>query len=149
MGTTTNLSITYPAPTDLVANGATDMQTIAEDIDDYFGAWTSYTPTGTNITGGTYSAAYRRMGKIGMVRVNITAGTATAAGSVAVSLPSGWTPTANGGACAMNATSGLFTVLINASTSVLTVYNGTGVANFAAAASLTNTRIGPIVIELT
>lgn len=135
MPTSTNLSLVTPASTDFVMNGATNMTTLANGIDAYFGAWTSYTPTGTNISSGAYTAAYKKIGKIGFVRINITAGTATAAGSVSVTLPSGWAPAANGGATAYSTTLGTLTVAIGTG-GLVTIYNGTGVANFALGAAV-------------
>lgn len=93
MPTTTNLSIVTPASSDYVTNGAVAMQTMADDIDGYWGALTAYTPTTTNVTGATTSGFYVRMGKLGFVFAQISAGTATANGSVSLSLPSGWTST--------------------------------------------------------
>lgn len=147
MGTTTNLGITFPESSGYVTNGATAMQTIANDVDDYFGAWTAYTPTGTNISGGTYDAAYQKIGKLGFLRINITAGTATAAGSIAVTLPTGWSSTSNSGFAAQNGTVGLCTCFVNSITNTITIYNGTALANWAAAASVANTRI-IITLEL-
>lgn len=91
MPTTTNLSITYPASSDYVTNGATAMGTIATGIDAFFGALTTYTPTTGNITGATATGYYVRLGKLGFVRIRVSAGTATAASYCTVSLPSGWT----------------------------------------------------------
>ena len=53
MPTSTNLSIVTPSSNDYVTNGAVAMQTMADDIDGYWGALTNYTPTLTNVTGGT------------------------------------------------------------------------------------------------
>lgn len=135
MPSTTNLSISYPAATALVSQGYQQIADVATGIDAYFGSWTSYTPTGTNISSGAYTAAYKKVGKIGFVRINITGGTATAAGSVSVSLPSGWTPAANGGATAYSTTLGTLTAAIGTG-GLVTIYNGTGVANFALGASV-------------
>jgi hypothetical protein len=56
-----------------------------------FGAWTSYTPTLTNITlgtGGTTSFKYAQLGKVVVVRGNITLGTSgTVTGANTVTLP--------------------------------------------------------------
>lgn len=135
MPNTTNLSIPYPNATDLVSLGYDQIADVATGIDGFFGAWTSYTPTGTNISGGSYAAAYKKIGKIGFVRINITAGTATAAGSVAVTLPSGWTPAANGGATAYAPSAGTWTAAIGIGGTV-TIFNGTGTANFALGATV-------------
>lgn len=90
MPTTTNLNITYPASSDYVTNGAVAMGTIATGFDAFFGASTGYTPTTTNITGATVTGQYRRIGKIGQIWIQVTAGTATATGPITLSLPVGW-----------------------------------------------------------
>lgn len=90
MPVTTNLNVTYPSSTDYVANGATAMGTIATGIDAFFGAFTAYSPTFTNVTGGAASGRFVKIGKIGFFRATVTAGTATANGTITVSLPSGW-----------------------------------------------------------
>lgn len=94
MPTTTNLGLTYPASSGYVTNGASDMGTLASNIDAFFGAPTTYTPTLTNVTSGTASGRYVRMGKLGLVSIGISAGTATAAGTISATLPSGWTTVA-------------------------------------------------------
>jgi hypothetical protein len=59
------------------------------------GAWTTYTPTWTNLTVGnaTQSFRYSKFNKIGFVQGELTFGTTTSitAANVRVSLPSGWT----------------------------------------------------------
>lgn len=58
------------------------------------GAWTSYTPTFTNITSGAGNFAYKIVGKTLYLRADFTAGTATANGVCTFSLPSGVTSVA-------------------------------------------------------
>jgi hypothetical protein len=53
--------------------------------------WTAYTPTLGNVTGGVGTFAYLLVGKTLLLRGNLTAGTATAAGLVTVTLPAGMT----------------------------------------------------------
>lgn len=91
MPTTTNLGVTYPASTDFVTNGATAMGTIATGIDAFFGAFTAYTPALTNVTSGTASGRFVKIGKIGFFRAQVSAGYATANGAITVGLPTGWT----------------------------------------------------------
>ena len=91
MGTTTNLSLPYPADTDFVGDGYLNIQNLATGIDAFYNALTTYTPTFTNVTGGAGTFAYRRMGKLGFVRGAFSAGTATAAAAIQISLPTGWT----------------------------------------------------------
>lgn len=91
MGTTPNLSLPYPASTDYIANGYSDIENLALGVDDIYGATTSYTPTTTNVTGGTKTGNYRIDGKWLTFWAQITSGTATAAGTVTISLPAGVT----------------------------------------------------------
>lgn len=91
MPNTTNLSLLYPSSTGLVGSGYLNIQQLAEGVDAFYGALTTYTPTFTNITGGAGTFAFRRLGKIGFVSGAFTAGTATAAAAVQLSLPAGWT----------------------------------------------------------
>jgi hypothetical protein len=121
MPSTTNLGIVTPTSNDFVTNGATAMTTMADDIDAYFGAPTTYTPTTTNITGGTVTGRFTRMGKLGIISIGISAGTATAAGTVSCSLPSGWT------------TAGV--------SQVLPAFNGTALISVNAAASSSTVTI--------
>lgn len=91
MPTSTNLGLVTPASTDYVTAGATAMTTLANGIDGFFGAPSTYTPTTTNVTTPTASGRFVRMGKLGLVQVGFTAGTVTAAGTFTVTLPAGWT----------------------------------------------------------
>jgi hypothetical protein len=91
MPTSTNLSLVTPASTDYVTNGATAMTTLANGVDAYWAAMTTYTPTLTNVTGGSVGGRFVRMGKLGLVSITITAGTATANGNLTATLPAGWT----------------------------------------------------------
>lgn len=148
MPTTTNLSLTYPASTGYVTNGASDMGTLATDIDNLYGALTTYTPTLTNVTGGAATGRYRRLGKIGILHVQMTAGTATAAGPITISQPSGWTILTLG-VQALNATNGA-TGLVNAGSTgtTITVYASTAQANFALGASVAGIRVtGWLVLQ--
>jgi hypothetical protein len=121
MPTTTNLGLTYPASTGYVSNGAADMGTLATGLDAYYAATTAYTPILTNVTGGTASGRFVRMGKLGFLFVTVTAGTATATGLVTATLPAGWTaarvqPVAairgNALASAYNAAGGVSTITL-------------------------------------
>lgn len=62
------------------------------------GAWTSYTPTWTNVTvgNGTVTAKYYLMNKIGFVMLDFVWGsTSSATGLFTFSMPSGWTAAKN------------------------------------------------------
>lgn len=101
-----------------------------------WGAWATYTPTLTNATGATVSGAYMRVGKTGHFRINVTAGTATAAGTFTATLPPGWTAGSaattglnvlhNNGAGTFITVSGR----VAASATTCTIYASTAGANF-------------------
>lgn len=90
-GTTTNNGWDYPTSTDYVKDGATAIQTLADDIDTSVGtgllAWTSYTPTLTasttnpTIGNSVWDAAYCKIGKTVHVRIKLTLGSTFSAGS--------------------------------------------------------------------
>lgn len=148
MPTTTNLGITYPDSTAYVTNGAADMGVIATGIDALYGALTTYTPTLGNVSGGTVTGRFRKLGKIGIVHVQFTAGTATAAGLVTATLPAGWTTLALGvqGLNANNGATGI--VYAYASGTTITVTSSTGGANFALGASVASVRVtGWVIIQ--
>jgi len=62
-----------------VANGGNGIDTSA--------AWLSFTPTYTNVTSGAGTFSYRKVGTTLFYRGTFTGGTATAAGTVAITLP--------------------------------------------------------------
>lgn len=103
----TTLGIAYPSLTD-APEGPAQMQALAEDVDGLIAAdrtardaaWTSYTPTITGSTSGTWTqgngtvtAAYHRDGRRVTVQGTISFGStssfASVVGSLRVSLPSG------------------------------------------------------------
>jgi len=93
--TTPNNGWAVPTSTDYVKDGALAIETLGDAIDTSVGtgllAWTTYTPTLTNITlgtGGTTSFKYAKLGKVVVVRGNITLGTSgTVTGANTVTLP--------------------------------------------------------------
>jgi hypothetical protein len=142
MPTTTNLSITYPASSDFVTNGATAMGTIATGIDAFFGAFTTYTPTLGNVSGGATSGRFVNIGKIGFFRATITAGTATAGGSITISLPTGWTiqtafnqlvDGANVNSC--------YAVIATGTPTVVSVFKDSDATNWTAGNSVASVRV--------
>lgn len=148
MPTTTNLGITYPDSTAYVTNGASDMGVIATDIDALYGALTTYTPTTTNVTGGTVTGRFRKLGKLGVLHIQFTAGTATAAGVITASLPAGWTTLTLGvqGLNANNGATGI--VYAYASGTTVTVGSSTAGANFTLGASVASVRVtGWVLIQ--
>ena len=103
-GTTTNNGWDYPTSTDLLKDGALAIQTLATDIDTSVGtgllAWTSYTPTFTNLTlnNGTIDFKYVQIGKTVHVRGLLTWGSTTSATASALSISTPVTATGTSGA---------------------------------------------------
>lgn len=113
--TTTNYGWDIPQSTDLVKDGATAIATLGQDIDTTFaelkggttnqllaknsnsdndykwaGAWTSYSPTLTNVTigNGTVEAKYLQLGNLVFAKFKLTRGSTTSfTGTVGFSLP--------------------------------------------------------------
>lgn len=140
MPTTTNLALTYPASTDFVVNGATAMGTIAIGIDNYFGAATTYTPTLGNVTGGTVTGRFYKLGKLGFVHVQFTAGTATAAANVTATLPAGWSTLALG-VQTLGATSGGALIFASAAAGTITITSSAAGAAWTLGASVAGIRV--------
>lgn len=93
-GTTTNNGWDYPTSTDLVKDGALNIQTLAQDIDTSVGtgllAWTAWTPTlsGMSLGNGTATFRYAKLGKTVHIRGLVTFGTtSTMTGPLDISLP--------------------------------------------------------------
>lgn len=102
-----------------------------------WGAWATYTPTLTNATAATVSGAYQQIGKSGHFRINVTAGTATAAGTFTATLPAGWTVAAGAAAIPLlvlhnNGGGTIITVSgrVAAGGTTCTIYASTAGANF-------------------
>lgn len=144
MPTSTNLNLVTPGNTAFVTNGASDMTTLADGIDAYWGAPTVYTPdwTGSNISSGAGDFRYRKVGRLGFVIADFTAGTATAAGTIEFPLPSGWTNIhAQYPVGAVNTATGLlYAVAINAGTA-LRVWANSLAADWTAGQSVAGVRI--------
>lgn len=142
MPTSTNLSLVTPASTDYVTNGATAMTTLANGVDAFWGTLTNYTPTLTNVTGGTVVGRFVKMGKLGYVLVYLTAGTATAAGTITATLPAGWT-SASGASQVIPAVNGsaLASVTVGSAATTMTIRADASGNNFTLGASLTNIRV--------
>jgi hypothetical protein len=106
MGNTANNNWPYPESTDLVKDGATAIENLADAIDTTLGvytpvdlgAWTSYTPTlkqsSTTVTATVNYAKYKQLGKTVFLRVKLTStGTGSAGGKIAISAPASLAPT--------------------------------------------------------
>jgi hypothetical protein len=141
MPTSTNLSLVTPASTDYVTNGATAMTTLANGIDAYYAAPTSYTPTTTNITAGTVAGRYTRLGKLGLFSIGISAGTATAAGVITLTLPSGWTTAAVLQVVPAVNSAAVISATAAASGTTVTVRADAAGTNWTLGASLTGVRL--------
>lgn len=141
MPTSTNLSLVTPASTDYVTNGATAMTTLANGIDAYYGAPLTYTATLTNVTGGTTSGRYVRIGKLGFLSIGFSAGTATAAGTVTATLPSGWTTVAVIQAVPAVNSAAVISVTAAASSTTVTIRADAAGGNWTLGASLTGVRL--------
>lgn len=94
-GTTTNNGWAYPTSTDLVTNGATAIQSLADGIDTSVGtgllAWQSWSPTlggGFANGNGVWTARYAKLGKTVHVSAKFVLGTTTTKGStMSITLP--------------------------------------------------------------
>lgn len=149
MGTTTNLGLTYPAATALVSQGYAQIQTLAQDVDGFYGAMTSYTPTFSNCTSPVVDARYRKVGRMLHVMIDGTSGTVTAAGTIGISLPlslvniSARTPVS-----AEYAGVGVVHAWIPASGTSIAVAGTAAGGNFAAGAGLGNLSLN-VVLSVT
>jgi hypothetical protein len=143
MPTTTN-GLTYPAAT-ATPNGPSAIQQLATDIETKLlsapSSPTSFTPTLTNVSGGTLSAKHVKVGKEGRVYLEFSAGTVTATGVVTITLPSGWTADTNIGSAlsAIRSTAPVSARVAGASTTILLV-DGSG-NSLTAGTSLVSLRI--------
>lgn len=106
---------------------------VAAAINNNEGAWTSYTPTFTNVTGGVCTAYYRLVGKTVDIRVVMSAGSATAAGSIQISLPAGMAAAGTQVVPATRTNAALILALASAAGSTtITVYQDANGANWSA-----------------
>ena len=79
---------TWAAPTATPAAGSVTNAMFSTAAGDWGGQWTAWTTTTfTNVTGGAISGAYMQVGKTLFVRGTFTAGTVTASGTIAITLP--------------------------------------------------------------
>lgn len=142
MPTSTNLGLVTPGSTSFVTNGASDMTTLANGIDAYWGAPTVYTPTYTNVTTGAADARYRKVGRVGFVTIQLSNGTATAAGTIDISLPAGWTNiTMQYPVTAVSTATGVLYALCLTGATSIRVWSNSLAANWTAGASVAGVRI--------
>lgn len=112
-------------------------------------AWTTSTPTLTNVTGGTVSMRSTQIGRSLFFSINLSAGTATAAGTVTITTAytsAAVTTPVNalifGGALVTTVSSARW----NSSAATITLYGSSAGANFGAGATCTALLSG--VVEL-
>lgn len=133
---------TGSSPTDPTVGSKGSVSTfgisVADALQAILSAGSSWTPTLTNVTGGTVSCSYQRWGKMVHVSIEFTAGTATAAGTVGLTMPGGSSALRTQGLLAMNAGT-LRSARVT--TTNITLAADTSGANFGAGASLVSTRI--------
>lgn len=144
MPTSTNLSLVTPGSTAFVTNGASDMTTLANGIDAYWGAPTVYTPVwvGSNISAGAGDFRYRKVGRLGFVIAQFSAGSVAVAGTIEFPLPSGWTNiTAQYPVTAASTGAGLLFAQCLSGASSIRVWGASTVTNWGAGASLAGLRI--------
>lgn len=132
-----------------VPNLATDdiineawVDAVMTDVNAIYGSWTAYAPAFTNVSGGVANAAYKLVGKTLHFRVQMTAGTATAAGTIGIGLPAGLTAAGIHLIPGHRSSAGLLIAFTNgAGATAVTVYQDHVGSNWAAGASLTFLRI--------
>lgn len=111
---------------------------VADAIQAILSAGSSWTPTLTNVTGGTVDCSYQRWGKMVYISLEFTAGTVTAAGTVSFTTPGSASAVRPQGLHAMN---GAVLRSARVVTTSITVAADSAGANFGAGASLVNTRV--------
>lgn len=146
MPTSTNLGLVTPASSDFVAAGATAMTTLANGVDAYYGAPSTYTPAFTNVTTGAGDFRYRKVGRLGFVIGAFSGGTVTAAGTIDVGLPAGWT---NVGVQypvqAISTTAGVLYALALTSGTSIRIWSNSLAANWTAGAVLSPVRFSAVL----
>lgn len=148
MPTTTN-GFTYPAAT-ATPDVPRDIQQLATDIESKLGPATAapatWTPTLTNVTGGTVTGRWVQIGKFLFIAIDLSAGTVTAAGAVTLTLPAGKTAdTTLGSALSAVRNATPVSARIAATATAITLVDNAG-ASFAAGLSLVPTRITGMVL---
>lgn len=118
------------------------------------GTWTpivddapiGYTPTLTNVTGGTTAGQYQQTGKALTLAQQITVGTATAGAAITLSLPAGLTSAPYIQVVdAIGPVLTTVTAIVNASDTKVTVYKTAAGGNWVGADSLVNVRVNGVI----
>lgn len=128
-----------------IANGVITNAMLSTATSELGTSWTSWTPTFNNVTGGAATCAYMLMGKTLFFRIRMTAGDATAIGTIGVSLPSGMThigvvaPVAG-----MNGTV-VAHARANINATEIRIYKNQSGANWAAFESLTSVSVYGVI----
>lgn len=141
MPNTPNLNLPYPADTDYVANGYLDIEQLATAIDNLFGPSSTYTPGTANISSPTVVGHYLIVGKWLQVWVQISAGTATATGTVDVELPPPYYATGRTQLVLGNHTGDLCRAYVASNSNLITIAKDYTGANFNNGHNLATTRV--------
>jgi len=126
-------------PEDLTASQALDVLGLN-------GAWTAWTPTFTNVTGGSANAYYKLIGdKTLLFRIRMVTGTATALGTIDVFLPSGFTSQNEVQPVACSNGAVVAYARVNISTNRVRMYKNASGADFSAGNTLADMRCNGMI----
>lgn len=108
-------------------------------------SWTTFTPTLTNVTGGTASGSYLQVGKTLFFNLNITAGTATAGGTISATFGGGGTSSGLIQLCSAMVGVSIVTAHVSASDTKVTIYSTTAGGAFTGGASVAQVRCSGVI----
>jgi hypothetical protein len=111
-------------------------------------AWTTYTPTFTNITSGAGTFKYKLIGKTLFLKGHFSAGTATAAAAIQISLPGGLTAVESVVVGAQNNNTPVASNIVSGGSTVR-VFADMAVANWGVGASIASVHYDCPPIEIT
>ena len=106
----------------------------------------SWTPTLTNVTGGTVAGSYVRTGNALDFTITITAGTATGAAVITATLPTGFTTLAARNQLVQGYTNTLVLAFTTAGAATVTLTASAAGAAFGAGASVVSTITGSVIL---
>jgi len=106
----------------------------------------TWTPTTTNVTGGTVAGSGVRNGNVFDFTITITAGTATGAATVTATLPTGFTTLAARNQLCLGYTNTLVLAFTNAGAATVTLTASAAGAAFGAGASVVSTITGSTIL---
>jgi hypothetical protein len=111
-------------------------------------AWTTYSPSFTNVSSGAGTFKYLLHGKTLFLKGHFSAGTATALGIIQISLPAGMTAVESVVIAAQNNNTQISGNIVSGGSAVR-VFSDLAVGNFAAGASIASVHYDCPPIELT